>query len=256
MPAVRRVRALDAESKWRPFCSERCKTIDLGAWAAERYRIPAAEAPDEDSIRTTRRGPRRRRRRRSASKRVRAHGGMDAGHAARRNAMPCAPCVDRPRRGRRRQGRPAHRPARASARCGREASQPSGVARDASASQRPAPARRSRDRAIAARSSSARVWHDAATIRSRGRELAAASLAAVQWTPAQPSSPRLVGGAVEQHRAPCAAPARRAAPRSRPARERPLLFAQLDQPQAASRARGSARARNASSPRSAAQVIP
>ncbi|HEX2390315.1 MAG TPA: DNA gyrase inhibitor YacG, partial [Casimicrobiaceae bacterium] len=21
------------ESKWRPFCSERCKTIDLGAWA-------------------------------------------------------------------------------------------------------------------------------------------------------------------------------------------------------------------------------
>ncbi|HEY3564276.1 MAG TPA: DNA gyrase inhibitor YacG, partial [Casimicrobiaceae bacterium] len=23
-------------SKWRPFCSERCKTIDLGAWASER----------------------------------------------------------------------------------------------------------------------------------------------------------------------------------------------------------------------------
>ena len=26
---------------WRPFCSERCKTTDLGAWAAEQYRIPA-----------------------------------------------------------------------------------------------------------------------------------------------------------------------------------------------------------------------
>ena len=36
-----------AESKWRPFCSERCKTIDLGAWAAERYRIATPEAPGE-----------------------------------------------------------------------------------------------------------------------------------------------------------------------------------------------------------------
>lgn len=34
-----------AESKWRPFCSERCKLIDLGAWASERYRIEA-EPPD------------------------------------------------------------------------------------------------------------------------------------------------------------------------------------------------------------------
>jgi endogenous inhibitor of DNA gyrase (YacG/DUF329 family) len=28
---------------WRPFCSERCKLIDLGAWASERYRVPVAE---------------------------------------------------------------------------------------------------------------------------------------------------------------------------------------------------------------------
>lgn len=35
-----------AESKWRPFCSERCKLIDLGAWASERYRIATPEAPD------------------------------------------------------------------------------------------------------------------------------------------------------------------------------------------------------------------
>jgi endogenous inhibitor of DNA gyrase (YacG/DUF329 family) len=31
---------------WRPFCSERCRTSDLGAWASEEYRIPAKE--DED----------------------------------------------------------------------------------------------------------------------------------------------------------------------------------------------------------------
>lgn len=26
-----------------PFCSERCRLIDLGRWADEQYRIPAAE---------------------------------------------------------------------------------------------------------------------------------------------------------------------------------------------------------------------
>ena len=30
-------------ARWRPFCSERCKLIDLGAWATERYRMPVAE---------------------------------------------------------------------------------------------------------------------------------------------------------------------------------------------------------------------
>lgn len=27
-------------NKFRPFCSERCKLIDLGAWATEQYRVP------------------------------------------------------------------------------------------------------------------------------------------------------------------------------------------------------------------------
>lgn len=27
----------------RPFCSERCKTLDLGAWADEKYRVPLSE---------------------------------------------------------------------------------------------------------------------------------------------------------------------------------------------------------------------
>ena len=33
---------------WRPFCSERCKQMDLGAWASEGFRVPAA-APPEDA---------------------------------------------------------------------------------------------------------------------------------------------------------------------------------------------------------------
>ncbi len=36
-------------SRWRPFCSERCRLIDLGEWAAERYRIPGEEAPPAGS---------------------------------------------------------------------------------------------------------------------------------------------------------------------------------------------------------------
>ncbi|PCE28370.1 DNA gyrase inhibitor YacG [Paraburkholderia acidicola] len=44
-----------SENRFRPFCSERCKQIDLGAWAAEKYRIggtneelPPDEAPGDD----------------------------------------------------------------------------------------------------------------------------------------------------------------------------------------------------------------
>jgi len=37
------------ENRYRPFCSERCKMVDLGAWANEAYRIPVEDsdvAPD------------------------------------------------------------------------------------------------------------------------------------------------------------------------------------------------------------------
>ncbi len=30
----------------RPFCSERCKLIDLGAWANEDYKLATQTAPD------------------------------------------------------------------------------------------------------------------------------------------------------------------------------------------------------------------
>ena len=35
-------------NRWRPFCSERCRTADLGAWASERFRVE--EAPRDDDI--------------------------------------------------------------------------------------------------------------------------------------------------------------------------------------------------------------
>jgi endogenous inhibitor of DNA gyrase (YacG/DUF329 family) len=33
-------------NRYRPFCSERCKQIDLGGWAEEKYKIPSATPPD------------------------------------------------------------------------------------------------------------------------------------------------------------------------------------------------------------------
>ena len=39
-----------ADNPFRPFCSERCKMIDLGAWANEDYRVPVNDTsrhPDE-----------------------------------------------------------------------------------------------------------------------------------------------------------------------------------------------------------------
>ncbi|HXF07451.1 MAG TPA: DNA gyrase inhibitor YacG [Candidatus Acidoferrales bacterium] len=34
------------DNPFRPFCSERCKLIDLGAWLGEAYRIPAEHSPE------------------------------------------------------------------------------------------------------------------------------------------------------------------------------------------------------------------
>ena len=36
-------------NEFRPFCSVRCKNIDLGAWASEGFRM-ATDAPSEDQI--------------------------------------------------------------------------------------------------------------------------------------------------------------------------------------------------------------
>jgi uncharacterized protein len=36
------------QNPYRPFCSERCKMIDLGEWANESYKIPD-KTPPKDS---------------------------------------------------------------------------------------------------------------------------------------------------------------------------------------------------------------
>lgn len=32
---------------FRPFCSERCRNMDFGAWASENFRVPRAPEVDE-----------------------------------------------------------------------------------------------------------------------------------------------------------------------------------------------------------------
>jgi endogenous inhibitor of DNA gyrase (YacG/DUF329 family) len=46
-------RAVDEAAKGRqgssfPFCSERCKLIDLGRWLSGKYQIPVREQDDPD----------------------------------------------------------------------------------------------------------------------------------------------------------------------------------------------------------------
>jgi uncharacterized protein len=35
------------ENAFRPFCSQRCKLIDLGAWGNEDYRVPTEDGLGE-----------------------------------------------------------------------------------------------------------------------------------------------------------------------------------------------------------------
>ncbi|WP_171013830.1 DNA gyrase inhibitor YacG [Chitinivorax sp. B] len=42
-PNCRTLTAWVLENKYRPFCSERCRLIDLGQWANEQYRIPCKD---------------------------------------------------------------------------------------------------------------------------------------------------------------------------------------------------------------------
>lgn len=47
-PVCRKPVEWTTESRFRPFCSKRCKTNDLGAWATEQYRVagePLIEMP-------------------------------------------------------------------------------------------------------------------------------------------------------------------------------------------------------------------
>jgi len=35
-------------NRFRPFCSDRCRILDLAAWADERYRVPGEPVPEPD----------------------------------------------------------------------------------------------------------------------------------------------------------------------------------------------------------------
>lgn len=47
-PQCGRLALYTPENPYRPFCSERCKLIDLGEWASEGYKIPVQ--PSSDSL--------------------------------------------------------------------------------------------------------------------------------------------------------------------------------------------------------------
>ncbi len=46
-PTCQKPVILNEESKYRPFCSQRCRLIDLGEWAQEKYTVAAEE---DDSL--------------------------------------------------------------------------------------------------------------------------------------------------------------------------------------------------------------
>ncbi|MFO1502469.1 MAG: DNA gyrase inhibitor YacG [Steroidobacteraceae bacterium] len=44
-PTCQREVPFTPESKFRPFCSERCRMVDLGAWFAEERSMPGEAMP-------------------------------------------------------------------------------------------------------------------------------------------------------------------------------------------------------------------
>lgn len=47
-PQCGKEHAWDSANRFRPFCCERCKMIDLGKWANEEYRVEARERDSGD----------------------------------------------------------------------------------------------------------------------------------------------------------------------------------------------------------------
>ena len=39
-----------SESAFRPFCSDRCKQIDLGAWASDEFKVEGANPSSQSDI--------------------------------------------------------------------------------------------------------------------------------------------------------------------------------------------------------------
>jgi len=47
-PTCRQATVYDTSNPHRPFCSERCRGMDFGAWASEDYRIGARPEASDD----------------------------------------------------------------------------------------------------------------------------------------------------------------------------------------------------------------
>ena len=45
--------AWSADNPFRPFCSERCRLVDLGGWLEERYRIPGEPVGESEPTSAT-----------------------------------------------------------------------------------------------------------------------------------------------------------------------------------------------------------
>jgi hypothetical protein len=46
-PTCKQLTEYSLDNPYRPFCSKRCKLIDLGLWASEQYAIPADAKSDQ-----------------------------------------------------------------------------------------------------------------------------------------------------------------------------------------------------------------
>lgn len=49
-PTCRRDVEFSPASQYRPFCSDRCRLIDLGAWLTEQHKIPDEAGTTEESL--------------------------------------------------------------------------------------------------------------------------------------------------------------------------------------------------------------
>jgi len=47
-PTCKKEVVFSPENRYRPFCSERCSTLDLGAWADEKYRVPVESQSEQE----------------------------------------------------------------------------------------------------------------------------------------------------------------------------------------------------------------
>jgi len=51
-PTCQRPVEWSSASVYRPFCSDRCRLIDLGAWLSEKHKIPDESATAGDELRS------------------------------------------------------------------------------------------------------------------------------------------------------------------------------------------------------------